>query len=123
MTAARDNDFMALPCMEADSTDTHHGREHLSDDATTDSASTSPNTPSKSAFDALLDEYRARAGSAREKRTLFDCPMAMDTSGSPWGNGFVKVSHPRVRADSPRKTYCRWFPNYLPADTRPYCRN
>ena len=29
MTAARDDDFMALPGMEADSTDTHHGRQHL----------------------------------------------------------------------------------------------
>lgn len=68
MTAARDDDFMALPGMEADSTETHHGRERLSDEATP----TSPNASSKSALDALLDEYRARAKSEREKGTLFE---------------------------------------------------
>ena len=68
MTAARDDDFMALPGMEADSTDTHHARERLSDDATPASA----NASSKSALDALLDEYRARATSEREKGTLFE---------------------------------------------------
>ena len=72
MTAARDDDFMALPGMEADSTNTHHGRERLSDDATPTSSNTSPNTSSKSALDALLDEYRARAKSEREKGTLFE---------------------------------------------------
>ena len=72
MTAARDDDFMALPGMEADSTDTHHARERLSDDATPGSANTSPNASSKSALDALLDEYRARATSEREKGTLFE---------------------------------------------------
>ena len=76
MTAARDDDFMALPSMEADSTDTHHAREHLSDDATPRSAITSsnasPTASSKSALDALLDEYRARAKSEREKGTLFE---------------------------------------------------
>ena len=76
MTAARNDDFMALPGMEADSTDTHHARERLSDDATPGSAITSsnasPNASSKSALDALLDEYRARARSEREKGTLFE---------------------------------------------------
>ena len=76
MTAARDDDFMALPGMEADSTDAHHARERLSDDATPGSAitssNTSPNASSKSALDALLDEYRARARSEREKGTLFE---------------------------------------------------
>ena len=76
MTAARNDDFMALPGMEADSTDTHHARERLSDNATPRSANTSsntsPNASSKSALDALLDEYRARAKSEREKGTLFE---------------------------------------------------
>lgn len=76
MTAARDDDFMALPGMEAASTDTHHARERLSDDATPGSAitsaNTSPNASSKSALDALLDEYRARARSERGKGTLFE---------------------------------------------------
>lgn len=72
MTAARDDDFMALPGMEADSTDTHHGRERLSEDSAPNSANTSPNASSKSALDALLDEYRARAKSEREKGTLFE---------------------------------------------------
>ena len=76
MTAARDDDFMALPGMEADSTDTHHGRERLSDDTTPASTNASsipsPNASSKSALDALLDEYRARAKSEREKGTLFE---------------------------------------------------
>ena len=72
MTAARDDDFMALPGMEADSTDTHHGLERLSDEAAPTSANTSPNASSKSALDALLDEYRARAKSEREKGTLFE---------------------------------------------------
>ena len=76
MTAARDDDFMALPGMEADSTDTHHARERLSDDtdprSANTSSNTSPNASSKSALDALLDEYRARAKSEREKGTLFE---------------------------------------------------
>ena len=80
MTAVRDDDFMALPGMDADSTDAHHGREHLSEDsaptstnaASDTSANTSPNASSKSALDDLLDEYRARAKSEREKGTLFE---------------------------------------------------
>ena len=72
MTAARDDDFMALPGIEADSTDTPHSRERLSDDTAPGSANTSPNASSKSALDALLDEYRARAKSEREKGTLFE---------------------------------------------------
>ena len=68
MTAARDDDFMALPGTEADSTDTHDARERLSDDT----APASSNASSKSALDALLDEYRARATSEREKGTLFE---------------------------------------------------
>ena len=72
MTAARDDDFTALPGMEADSTDTHHGLERLSEDNAITSANTSPNASSKSALDALLDEYRARAKSEREKGTLFE---------------------------------------------------
>ena len=58
MTAARDDDFMALPGMEADS-NTHDTARHRSDE-------TAP-ASSKSALDALLDEYRARA-----KGTLFE---------------------------------------------------
>ncbi|WP_276740486.1 hypothetical protein [Actinomyces bouchesdurhonensis] len=99
MTAARDDDFMALPGMEADSTDTRHGRERLSDEATPSS--------SKSALDALLDEYRARATSEREKGTLFGCSIVMNTSSTPCGKCFMKVSHPHVRAKSPRRKYCR----------------
>ena len=114
MTAARDDDFMALPGMEADSTDTHHAREHLSDDATPRSAITSsnasPTASSKSALDALLDEYRARAKNEHEKGTLFECPMVVDTSGAPWGNGFMKASHPHDRTNSQRRTYCRGVP-------------
>lgn len=56
MTAARDDDFMALPGMEADS-NTHNTARHRSDE-------TAP-ASSKSALDALLDEYRARAKSER----------------------------------------------------------
>lgn len=63
MTAARDDDFMALPGMEADS-NAHDTARHRSDDAAPAS--------SKSALDALLDEYRARATSEREKGTLFE---------------------------------------------------
>lgn len=63
MTAARDDDFMALPGMEADS-NAHDTARHRSDDAAPAS--------SKSALDALLDEYRARAKSEREKGTLFE---------------------------------------------------
>ena len=68
MTAARDDDFMALPSTGADSTDTPDVRERLSDDA----APASSNASSKSALDALLDEYRACATSEREKGTLFE---------------------------------------------------
>ena len=63
MTAARDDDFMALPGMEADP-NTHDTARHRSDE-------TAPPS-SKSALDALLDEYRARAKSEREKGTLFE---------------------------------------------------
>ena len=113
MTAVRDDDFMALPGMEADST-AHDTARHRSDD-------TAP-ASSKSALDALLDEYRARAKSEREKGTLFGCLIVVDTSGAPWSNGFVKVSHPRVRAESPRRTYGHGVPSCPPATTRLYCR-
>ena len=63
MTAARDDDFMALPGMEEDS-NAHDTARRRSDD-------TAP-ASSKSALDALLDEYRARAKSEREKGTLFE---------------------------------------------------
>lgn len=121
MTAARDDDFMALPGMEADSTDTHHARERFSGEATPGSANTSPNASSKSALDALLDEYHARAKSEREKGTLFDYHRIMDTSGAPWSNGTMKVSHPRVRADSRRRPYCRGVPGYPHTNAQPYC--
>lgn len=110
MTAARDDDFMALPGMEADSTDAHHGRERLSGDTATTSPNTSPNASSKSALDALLDEYRARAKSKREKGTLSSCHIVVDTSSAPWGKRFLKVSHPHVRAKSPIGKYCRGYP-------------
>ena len=121
MTAARDDDFMALPGMEADSTDTHHAHERLSDDSTPGSASTSPNTSSKSALDALLDEYRARAKSEHEKGTLFDYHRITDTSSAPWSNGTTNASHPRVRADSQRRPYCRGVPGYPHTNAQPYC--
>ena len=123
MTTARDNDFMALPGMEEDSADTHHARERFSGEATPGSTNTSPHASSKSPLDALLDKYRARAKSEREKGTLSNCPTVMDTSGAPWGNGFVKVSHPRVRADSQRRTCSRWGPGYPSTNAHPYCRN
>lgn len=76
MTAARDDDFTALPSMEANSADAHHSWERLSEDTATTStnasSNTSPNTSSKSALDALLDKYHARAASEREKGTLFE---------------------------------------------------
>lgn len=112
MTAARDDDFMALPGMEADSTDPNHGRERLSDDATPTSANASPTASSKSALDALLDEYRARATSEREKGTLFDRRIVVDTSSSPWGKCFMKVSHPRVHTKSPRRKYASLTARY-----------
>ena len=115
MTAARDDDFMALPGMEADSTDTHHGPERLSDDAAPAS--------SKSALDALLDEYRARATSEREKGTSFNCHIVMDTSGTPWGNGFMKASHPHDRTNSQRRTYCRGVPIDPPTNAQPARHN
>ena len=72
MTAARDDDFMALPSMEADSTDTPDVRERLSDDAAPAS--------SKSALDALLGEYRSRDRSERENGTLLERSWSMNTS-------------------------------------------
>lgn len=76
MTAVRDDDFMALPSMEANSTAAHHSWERLSEDTATTStnasSNASPNTSSKSALDALLDKYHARAASEREKGTLFE---------------------------------------------------
>ena len=72
MTAARDDDFMALPGMEADSTDTHDARERLSD-------GTAP-ASSKSALDALLGKYRSRERSERENGTLLERSWSMNTS-------------------------------------------
>ena len=67
MSVSCDDDLMALPGMEADSTDTTPGDDRLT------AMSTSPAlASSKSALDALLDEYRARARSEREKGTLFE---------------------------------------------------
>lgn len=114
MTAARDDDFMALPGMEADS-NTHNTARHRSDE-------TAP-ASSKSALDTLLDEYRARAKSEHTKGTLFGCLIVVDTSGTPQDNGFVKVSHRSVRADSPRRTYCRGVPIDPPTNTRLSRRN
>lgn len=112
MTATRDDDFMALPGMETDS-NTHDAARHRSDE-------TAP-ASSKSALDALLDEYRARAKSEREKGTLFGCHIIVDTSGTPWGNDTMKASHPRVRADSQRRPYCRGVPGYPTTNAQPYC--
>ena len=61
MADARDYDFMALPGMEADS-NAHDTARHRSDD-------TAP-ASSKSALDALLDEYRAREERAREAHVV-----------------------------------------------------
>ena len=76
MTAARDDDFTALPSMEGNSTDAHHSWERLAEDTATTStnasSNASPNTSSKSALDALLDKYHARAKSEREKGTFFE---------------------------------------------------
>ena len=76
MTAARDDDFTALPSMEANSACAHHSWERLSEDTATTStnasSNASPNTSSKSALDALLDKYHARAASERERGTLFE---------------------------------------------------
>lgn len=66
MTAARD-DFMALPGMEAENPTPPTAIDRSLGDA----ANTAP-ASSKSALDALLDEYRARAKSEREKGTLFE---------------------------------------------------
>lgn len=67
MSVSRDDDFMALRSMEADSTDTAPADDRLT------AMSTSPAlASSKSALDSLLDEYRARATSEREKGTLFE---------------------------------------------------
>ena len=114
MTAARDDDFMALPGMETDS-NTHDAARHRSDE-------TAP-ASSKSALDALLDEYRARTKSERVKGTLFNCHIVMDTSGSPWSDGFMKASHPRVHTNSQRRTYCRGIPIDPPTNAQPARHN
>lgn len=67
MTAARNDDFMALPGMENESP-TPPATVDRSPGGIANKASDS----SKSALDALLDEYRTRAKSEREKGTLFE---------------------------------------------------
>lgn len=67
MTAARDDDFMALLGMEPE-TPTSPTKSDRSFGIVADSGPAS----SKSALDALLDEYRSRARSEREKGTLFE---------------------------------------------------
>ena len=56
MTAARDDDFMALPAMEANSTDTYHARERLADDTVPVSANTSSDSSSKSALECKVGD-------------------------------------------------------------------
>ena len=68
MTAARTDDFAALPGMET----ANPAPPTAIDRSPGDAANTGP-VSSKSALDALLDEYRARAKSEREKGTLFGC--------------------------------------------------
>lgn len=67
MTAARTDDFMALPGMET----ANPAPPTAIDRSPGDAANTGP-VSSKSALDALLDDYRARAKSEREKGTLFE---------------------------------------------------
>lgn len=67
MTAARTDDFTALPGMET----ANPAPPTAIDRSPGDAANTGP-VSSKSALDALLDEYRARAKSEREKGTLFE---------------------------------------------------
>ncbi|WP_048770555.1 DEAD/DEAH box helicase [Cellulomonas flavigena] len=67
MTAARTDDFAALPGMET----ANPAPPTAIDRSPGDAANTGP-VSSKSALDALLDEYRAHARSEREKGTLFE---------------------------------------------------
>nr|WP_295966395.1 hypothetical protein [uncultured Actinomyces sp.] len=61
MTAARDDNFMALPGIGADSNAHDTTRHRLDGDAP---------ASSKSVLDALLDEYRVRTKSERVKGAL-----------------------------------------------------
>ena len=94
MTAARTDDFAALPGMET----ANPTPPTAIDRSPGDAANTGP-VSSKSALDALLDEYRTRAKSEREKGTLFGRRIVVDTPGAPWGNGFMKASHPIRRTE------------------------
>ena len=67
MTAARTDDLAALPGMET----ANPAPPTAIDRSPGDAANTGP-VSSKSALDALLDEYRARTKSEREKGTLFE---------------------------------------------------
>ena len=67
MTAARTDDFAALPGMET----ANPAPPTAIDRSPGDAANTGP-VSSKLALDALLDDYRARAKSEREKGTLFE---------------------------------------------------
>ena len=82
----------------------------MSADTITTSANTSSNASSKSVLDTLLDEYRARAKSEREKGTMFDYRRIMDTSDTPWGNDIMKASHPRRTRRLATKTKLPWGP-------------
>ena len=63
MTAVRDDEFMALPGIGADS-NAHDAARHRLDGAATAS--------SKSVLDALLEEYRVHAKSERVKAVPFE---------------------------------------------------
>jgi hypothetical protein len=63
MTVVRDDEFMALPGMEAVSS-AHEAARHCLDGAAPASL--------KSVLDALLEEYRVHAKSERVKAVLFE---------------------------------------------------
>ena len=72
MTAARDDDFMLCPVWKRIPPTPTTAGNVCQATPPPPSTNASPNASSKSALDALLDEYRARARSEREKGTLFE---------------------------------------------------
>lgn len=105
MTVARDDDFMALPGMEADNAAPSAKASRSSGDA----ADSGP-ASSKSALDAPdhyarkadIDSCLSASGMEPSARRI-----VVDTSGAPSGNGYMEVSHSYLQDRSPRHKCCR----------------
>lgn len=120
MTAAHDDDFMALPGMEAGNAAPSAKASRSSGDA----ADSGP-ASSKSALDAPvhyarkadIDSCLSASGMEPSARRI-----VVDTPGAPWGNSYMEVSHSYLHDRSPRPNVAEGVPTNTPTKTHS-CRS